>query len=244
MAKPEPKSALHVMAIDCCEHILERLRRALGSRLTAIGAEETPLAEREERFDLIVVGVPSYPIRRLFISDLRRAFPRIPLLVLRRDPTGEGEAIHGEFILSDVESEEDLDVVRRVRRFLPFPPCIHTQRTEHYEILRRVMRVIAEQYRDPKLNLPKVARALHISPVRLSRILNQEVGISFRQLLRQTRIEEAKRMLASSRYSVKEVAARVGFSDSHYFSRSFKEVTGVNASEYRKADGNSVRAAF
>ena len=41
-----------------------------------------------------------------------------------------------------------------------------------------------------------------------------------------TRIEEAKRMLASRHYSVKEVAERVGFSDCHYFSRSFKELTG------------------
>ena len=40
-------------------------------------------------------------------------------------------------------------------------------------------------------------------------------------------------MLTSRRYSVKEVAARVGFSDSHYFSRSFKELVGLSATEYR-----------
>ena len=47
-------------------------------------------------------------------------------------------------------------------------------------------------------------------------------------------------MLASRRYSVKEVAARVGFSDSHYFSRSFKEITGLSASEYQSQDAVSV----
>ena len=75
-----------------------------------------------------------------------------------------------------------------------------------------------------------------MSTSHLSRILNQQVGVSFRQLLRHVRIEEAKRMLASHRFSVKEVAARVGYSDSHYFSRSFKEMTGLSASEYTSRD--------
>lgn len=95
--------------------------------------------------------------------------------------------------------------------------------------LRRVLR--------PDLDLARVARELPISPAYLSRILNQQVGVSFRQLLRNTRIEEAKRMLASQQYSVKEIAAKVGFSDSHYFSRSFKEQTGFSATDYRSQDG-------
>ena len=40
------------------------------------------------------------------------------------------------------------------------------------------------------------------------------------------------RLLATSRLSVKEIAARVGFSDSHYFSRIFKEMTGERPTEY------------
>jgi len=35
---------------------------------------------------------------------------------------------------------------------------------------------------------------------------------------------------------VKEVAVKVGFADSHYFSRTFKELTGQSASEYRSRD--------
>lgn len=62
------------------------------------------------------------------------------------------------------------------------------------------------------------------------------MGVSFRQLLRRARIEEAKSMLVSGRYSVKEVASQVGFSDSHYFSRSFKELTALSASHYRSKD--------
>jgi AraC-like DNA-binding protein len=150
----------------------------------------------------------------------------------------EQEAIRGEFILSDYDSQtRDLEIVGSLRNVLPLKPCVHIHKGINYDTVREVIRVIAEKYANPDLDLARVAQELPMSPAHLSRILNQQVGVSFRQLLRHTRIEEAKRMLASQQYSVKEIAARVGFSDSHYFSRSFKELTGLSASEYRTQDG-------
>jgi len=95
--------------------------------------------------------------------------------------------------------------------------------------VRDVISALAERYSDPALDLAAIAIKMRMSPKRLSMILNKNVGVSFRQLLRNIRIEEAKRILRLRKYSVKEVASRVGFAVSHYFSRSFKEVTGVNA---------------
>jgi AraC-like DNA-binding protein len=153
------------------------------------------------------------------------------------DNHGSEELIRGEFVLSESPGEKsDLEIVDSLRKVLPMQPCMHVHKGHNYETVREVVRLISENYSNPDLDLTVVARELPISASHLSRILNQQVGISFRQLLRQTRIEEAKRMLASQEFSVKEVAARVGFTDSHYFSRSFKELTGISASEYRAQD--------
>jgi len=147
------------------------------------------------------------------------------------------ESVRGEFILSEKpEDKSDLEIVRALRKVLPIRECEHVHKTHNYDTVRAVIRVIAEHYADPHLDLQRVARELYMSPAVLSRVLNQQVGISFRQLLGTTRIEEAKRMLASRQYSVKEVAVRVGFSDSHYFSRSFKKQTGMSASEFHAQD--------
>ncbi|MEP7214056.1 MAG: helix-turn-helix transcriptional regulator [Acidobacteriota bacterium] len=157
------------------------------------------------------------------------------MLVLRREAVGPNDARHnirGEFVVSDERDDEDLELVKTIRQVMPLPACEHADAPYNYDFVRDVTRVIAEHYSDPELSLGQVARELPTSPSKLSRVLNKHVGVSFRQLLRHIRIEEAKRMLASHRYSVKEVAARVGFSDSHYFSRSFKEMTGLNATEY------------
>ena len=227
---------LNVMAIDCCEHIIAMIRKTPCTRPTSVELRPNgTVNHRHDEMDFIVICAPKYPVRRPFISQLREAYTNVPILILRRvaGKNGGEEIIRGEFVLSDQAHKDDLELVKAVRKNFPIRPCQHTQKEFNFDTVRNVMRIIADNYGDPDLDLEKVANSLPISPVQLSHILNQEVGVSFRHLLRHTRIEEAKRLLASHRYSVKEVAVKVGFADSHYFSRTFKELTGQSASEYR-----------
>jgi AraC-like DNA-binding protein len=237
------EAVLHIITVDCCNHMLAALGNLPFSRFTPMSSSETgnDIRANNHEVDLIVIGVASFPVRRLFISQLRRVYPHTPVLILRREEVylsagNKREYIRGEFLISDKHRARDYKIIEQLRAILPLQSCQHTHKGRNYDIVREVVRVIVEKYPDPDLNLGMVARQITMSPARLSRILNKQVGVSFRQLLRQTRIEEAKRMLALRHYSVKEVAAKVGFSDSHYFSRSFKELTGLNASEYRPQD--------
>ncbi|HSE22394.1 MAG TPA: helix-turn-helix transcriptional regulator [Pyrinomonadaceae bacterium] len=234
-----PEEPVHIMTIDCCEHITAMIRNSKCARLTSVDSRGNgDIINRHDAIDFIVIGAPNYPVRRPFISQIREAYTDVPILILRRvDVKGsDEEIIRGEFVLSDQCHKNDLDLVSAVRKVLPLKPCEHTHKEFNFDTVRNVMRIIADNYSDPALDLEKVAKSLPISAAQLSHILNQEVGVSFRHLLRHTRIEEAKRLLASHRYSVKEVAVKVGFADSHYFSRTFKELTGQSASEYRSRD--------
>ena len=225
-----------ILAVDCCEHVVRGMQQQLDSNLTTFDTRSNPSGHFPANdTDLIVIGVSNVPVRRLFIGQLRRFYPGVPMLVLRRDASTRDEHIqqlHGEFVLSDQRHSGDLELVRVMRQIFPLKACPHADSPYNYDLVRDVTRVIEEHYSEPDLSLSRVAKELPTSPSKLSRVLNKHVGVSFRQLLRHIRIEEAKRMLASHRYSVKEVAVRVGFSDSHYFSRSFKEMTGLNATEY------------
>ena len=57
------------------------------------------------------------------------------------------------------------------------------------------------------------------------RLFQQVTGLAPQQYLIHLRLNEAKRLLGT--LTVAEVAARVGFSDSFYFSRLFKAKMGV-----------------
>jgi len=235
----QPKEQLNVMAIDCCEHVINIIRKTPCARLTSVETKGNATMDHGyDAIDFIIICAPRYPVRRPFISQLRETYSNVPILILRRVEVknGGGEIIRGEFLLSDQPHKDDLELVQAVRENFPLRPCQHTHKEVNFDTVRNVMKIIADNYADPDLDLEKVAKSLPLSPVQLSHILNQEVGVSFRHLLRRTRIEEAKRLLASNRYSVKEVAVRVGFADSHYFSRTFKELTGQSASEYRSRE--------
>ena len=229
------------MAVDCCEHVLEKLANVQSSQLTAVSAAKSS-GSNDSDVDLIVIGVSSYPVRRLFISQLRHIYPRIPMLILRRSESDResDEGVRGEFILSEQPGDKsDLEMVHALRSVFPIEPCGHVRRPKNYDTVSDVVRLIYENYSNPALDLTQVARQLPMAPAQLSRILNRDVGVSFRKLLKRARIEAAKPMLTSRRYSIKEVAARVGFFDSHYFSRIFKEITGLSASDYQSKDGLS-----
>ena len=234
--KAESAAVLRILAVDCCEHTLGALRGIPTSQLTQVQSGDKASLAECYAVNLIIVGVAQYPVRRLYLSELRRIYPTIPVLILRRENVCSDEleeCIRGEFILSDLNDNSDYEIVNSLRSIMPLPTCPHLHKGYTYNTVREVIRILSKMYSDPGLDLDKVAKELPMSRKRLSRILNQQVGISFRQLLRDMRIEEAKRILTSRQFSVKEVALRVGFSDSHYFSRSFKESTGLNAGEYQ-----------
>ena len=162
---------LHIMAIDCCEHALETLANVQSSKLTSVASTERSSSHVSEHdVDLIVIGVSCYPVRRLFVSQLRQVYPRVPMLILRRSESDQGleESVRGEFILSEKPGNKaDLEIVRSLRRVLPIQPCVHVHKGDHYETVREVIRVIYENYSNPDLDLTRVARELPM-PQRLS----------------------------------------------------------------------------
>ena len=66
----------------------------------------------------------------------------------------------------------------------------------------------------------------------------RQVGTPPGQYMAARRMQEACRLLAETDWSIKEVARRLGFNDPLYFSRRFRQVIGMPASEYRHRHPN------
>lgn len=62
----------------------------------------------------------------------------------------------------------------------------------------------------------------------------KKTGLSPTEYIQRLRIEKAKELLISTRYSVCDIAYHVGFKHNSSFTRSFKEITLLSPSEYRK----------
>ncbi|MEG0935307.1 MAG: response regulator [Clostridia bacterium] len=84
------------------------------------------------------------------------------------------------------------------------------------------------------LTLSDVAERFHISQSYLTRITKQKVGLTFTDYLGALRVDLAKTLLADDRdMTIAEVADRVGYSSQHYFSRAFKNYTGLTPGKFR-----------
>lgn len=106
--------------------------------------------------------------------------------------------------------------------------------------VEKARQFIEDNFRDPELNLDKVADHVYISSCYLSRLFKEVTTYSFTEYLNRRRIKEAKRLLLTSPAKIYAIAEAVGFRDSHYFGIVFKKITGLAPSDYR----DQVRSGF
>jgi len=85
-----------------------------------------------------------------------------------------------------------------------------------------------------RLRLEDAADKVFLSPAYLGILFKQETGQNFSDYLIAVRIEKAKEMLKDIRYNINEIAKNVGYKDTRYFSKLFKNIEGINPSKYRQ----------
>lgn len=85
-----------------------------------------------------------------------------------------------------------------------------------------------------KTSLGFVADRFGTTEKYMIRIFNDKYGITPYAYLMNKRIEAAKELLCITELAVKEIAAKLAFSDSNYFSRTFKNQTGVSPVAFRQ----------
>lgn len=84
------------------------------------------------------------------------------------------------------------------------------------------------------INLEEVANDYNVGYSYFRKMFKKYTGISPKQYLLQLKILRAKELLINSNLAVKEIAYELGFQSIYYFSRIFKEKTGMNPSELRR----------
>ena len=100
------------------------------------------------------------------------------------------------------------------------------------ELIKKAMLYISEHFSNP-LTLEEVAAYVHLHPSYFSTLFKSSTGSSFKEYLNMVRIEESKRLLSNTDYSIIDIAVAVGFEDQSYFSKVFKKYTGLTPKQFR-----------
>lgn len=96
-----------------------------------------------------------------------------------------------------------------------------------------VKRYIDANYAD-NLTLEFLADLVHWSKYYLAHQFSEAYGLSPIVYLREQRIENSKHLLSGHDLRISEIAISCGFSSQSYFAQTFKELTGITPSAYRK----------
>lgn len=97
----------------------------------------------------------------------------------------------------------------------------------------RLLEYIRANYEKP-LSLYSIADEFNRSTPYISRLIKQTTGKNFTDLLTDLRIQKARELLKTSSYHVNEISHMVGYPNFRYFSRIFKQQTGMTPNDYRK----------
>lgn len=83
------------------------------------------------------------------------------------------------------------------------------------------------------IKIGEIANSLDISTSYLSRIFREVVSVSVNQFITTTKMERASHYLQYTNVPIQQIATRLGYSDSYYFSRVFKKEYHVSPKTFR-----------
>ena len=96
----------------------------------------------------------------------------------------------------------------------------------------RVAKAYIDANYTKKLTIEEVAEHVHTSLSQFNRSFKKYYQETPYQYLLNLKLEAAKILLTSSRFSIKKIALELGFCDEHYFSNVFRQRVGVSPSKY------------
>jgi len=109
--------------------------------------------------------------------------------------------------------------------------------TSEYPFIDEALEYIKANFKK-NINMAIVANQVSVNYTWFSEKFKEHTGMLFNEYLRKLRIEEACNLLEKDCYKVYEVAEKSGFGDVKYFMKTFKEVTGLSPTEWKKVHLN------
>lgn len=106
-------------------------------------------------------------------------------------------------------------------------------------IEQAVLRVVRSMHENlsEQLTINDMARTAMFSKFHFSRVFQRVTGLSPGRFLSAVRLQEAKRLLASTTLTVTDISHRVGYSSVGTFSSRFTSSVGVSPTKYRQMKG-------
>lgn len=120
-----------------------------------------------------------------------------------------------------------------LRKLLEMESILQASRGGKTKRLVKEVESLIQQKYNQALTIQQIANEVYVSPSYLQSLFKKETGQTMNDYMTFVRIEKAKELLKDPAVKVYEVAYQVGYQDTHYFSKIFKKLVGLNPLDYR-----------
>ena len=127
-----------------------------------------------------------------------------------------------------------INVYEPYRKEIKGQPSAQNQ-INYYEKKFRLIESYMLDNLSENITLDELSMATGFSLSTIKRIFQSQAGCGALHYFIKLKIKEAKRLIKETDMSITEISEKLGFSSIHYFSRIFKNITGVSPSQYAKS---------
>lgn len=143
-----------------------------------------------------------------------------------------------EFSQEIIQHNFSLVIYELINVFYHHNQELKSKPTRKQDITRRFMKLLIKHYKEER-SVQFYAGQLAITPRYLTQTVKEVAGKTAGDLIDEMVITEAMILLNDLVYSIGQVAVLLQFSDQFFFSKFFKNKTGLTPSEYRKSKQHS-----
>jgi len=188
-------------------------------------ADEQFIAEGDEGASYLYIDFSGNRSQTLFrrfgISEINRSFSGFDALI----PFWQDSLFRA--------SPENIDIAAESTILHSFSKLCSSTNAAN-ALIQKIVDITDDAFGDPELSISAIAKHLSYNAKYLSHLFKEKMGVGYTEYLRTHRIKYALLLLDHDIDSVKNIAALCGFSDPLYFSKIFKQVTGISPSDYKK----------
>lgn len=194
--------------------------------------------------DVMMPEMDGFQMTRLLKSN--KSTLNIPIIMLTAK-VGESDRIHGIDTGADIYLKKPFSIdllqthlrqlIKSKERF--YETYFNSLDLEinaiggNKKILADVINVINENLSKEDLCVQDIADELALSRSKLYRKIKELTGKSANEMIRKMRLEKSKELLVITEMTIGEICFKVGFSSPSYYTKRFKEYTGLLPKEYR-----------
>jgi YesN/AraC family two-component response regulator len=118
-----------------------------------------------------------------------------------------------------------------------FTDCVfNLTNVKHIDVIYKAVDYIKRNYMK-KIALEEVASNVNLSTTYFSAVFKDEMKCNFNSYVNKIRIEMSKKLLSDNTIPLVDVANLVGYEDQSYFTKVFRNQTGISPGKFRERRG-------